>query len=635
MNYLYYLLFFLTPFLFYSNNSELFELPKMYFVYALTLIILITHCFQYLRGKTVFFRPTFLDWPLLIFIVSQTVSTVFSVDVHTSIFGYYSRLNGGLLSLFAYAILYWILAAHIDDKFKDNLVKLSLLSGLLIAAYGIAQHFGIDKDIWVQDVQARVFSTLGQPNWLAAFLCILLPFSVDKLLSSKTKPLSTFYLLLSTTFYLCLLFTKSKSGIIAAIVSLAVYFIIRFFQKNLSLKHSLSVISLFIVLSLIINNPIKDIIFPPKIIPTPVNNTINITPSEDIRQLVWAGSFRLWQQFPLFGTGPETFAYTYYWVRPAAHNLTSEWNFLYNKSHNEYLNYLATTGSFGIVAYLLIIGITLFNIKKSPVLLSSFLSILITNSVGFSVVIVALWFYLLPALSLSASPLPKPKLFLKVFSTLFIFVSVFLFIKNLYYYLADLTYSQAVNFDNSQQYSAALGQIQLSLQYRSNEPVYLIKAADLSAKLAVSSKDKKYVTPAINYLDRATKISPFSVNLWKERSQVYYYLSSLDTNYYLYALDALTKATKLAPTDAASYYMLGQFYSRINATDQAIKNYQSAIDLKSNYDYAYFALGQIYLSQKKYDLAKPLFESTLQIAPNNVDAQNYLLFIATQSAGKK
>ena len=117
------------------------------------------------------------------------------------------------------------------------------------------------------------------------------------------------------------------------------------------------------------------------------------------------------------------------------------------------------------------------------------------------------------------------------------------------------------------------------------------------------------------------------LDIWKEKSQVYYYLSAIDTQYYLYALDALTKATKLAPTDAVSFYMLGDFYARINATDQAIENYQTAITLKSNYDYAYFALGQIYLSQKKYDLAKTDFEKTLEIAPNNTDP-NYLTFIA-------
>jgi len=448
------------------------------------------------------------------------------------------------------------------------------------------------------------------------------------------------------SFYLCLLFTKSKSGIVAAIVSIVIYLLISFLKDKVSFvnRKSYFILLLFIILSLTINNPIKDIFFSgPPVKGESKGVLLNITPSEDIRKLVWTGSFQLWQQFPLFGTGPETFAYTYYWVRPAAHNLTSEWNFLYNKSHNEYLNYLATTGSFGFAAYLFLIGIILYKTKKYPAIFASFVSILITNAVGFSVVVVALWFYLLPSFSLSPAPIPSsPKKYLRIISVLLILISTFLFIKNLFYYLADITYAQAETYDNQQQYTQSYQQIKLSLHYRGNEPAYLIKAADLSAKMALLAQKQKdenqtqyYVNQAQSLIDYSTRISPFNVNGWKEKSQVYYYLSAIDSKYYLYALDALTKATKLAPSDAASFYMLGEFYNRIDATDQAIANYQTAISLKPNYDYAYFALGRIYLNQKKYAEAKTNFESTLKIAPDNLDAKNYLAFIATRSALKK
>jgi putative inorganic carbon (hco3(-)) transporter len=636
MNLLYYLLFAFAPLIFTSTNSELFELPKMYFVYGLTLIILIVHLFNYFRGKNIFFRHTFLDWPLLIFLLSQIVSTFFSVDIHTSLFGYYSRLNGGLLSLLTYSLLYWILAVYLNDIFKTRLINIFLSSGFLIAAFGIAEHFGIDKNIWVQDVQARVFSTLGQPNWLAAYLCILLPFVVDKFLNkSKSLFFTIYHLALVISFYLCLLFTKSKSGIIAGIISLGIYFILFFIKNKINLFKfpGFLLLILLVSLTIFVNNPIKDYLFPPKVTSAPRVDIV-ITPSEDIRKIVWTGAFQLWRQFPAFGTGPETFAYTYYWVRPAAHNLTSEWDFLYNKAHNEYLNYLACTGTFGFLTYLLLIAVILYKIKNHPAVLAAFISILITNAAGFSVVIVSLYFFLLPAFTLPPPPLPssKPNLIFKIFSLLFILFFSFLFIKNLYFYLADITYAEADSLDGSQNYSSAYNYIKLSLNYRPDEPVYLIKAADLSAKMALITSDKTYVTQSLNFMVQATKISPFSLNAWKEKAQTYYYLSTIDSNYYLYALDALTKATQLAPTDAKSFYMLGEFYQNINATDEAITNYQTAINLKSNYDYAYFALGKIYFSQKKYDKASADFVKVLSIAPNNTNAKDYLNLIATASA---
>ena len=400
---LYLLLFFTTPLIYVSANSELFELPKMVFVYTTAIIIIYLHLLNHFHHQIPLFRPHLLNLYLNLFLISQIISTFFSIDLHTSLMGYYSRLNGGLYSLITYYLLFQVLNVYIDQKLIQKIINVSLLSGFFVAIFGIAQHFGIDAHLWVQDVRSRVFSTLGQPNWLAAYLCILIPLSFYKILSTLQNQYRQHIMLslLSITYFTSLLFTKSKSGIIAVIISLIIFTLL-YLIKSTS-RNYLALISnliLLVSLSLIISNPIKDYIFPSQTIP-PVKEeqgkipTLNITPSEDIRKIVWQGAIKLWQQYPMFGTGPETFAYSYYWVRPAAHNLTSEWDFLYNKAHNEYLNYLATTGTFGLITYLLAILAFIFIllnnlIKKNsdPILtiaiVSSYVSILITNTVGFS-----------------------------------------------------------------------------------------------------------------------------------------------------------------------------------------------------------------------------------------------------------
>lgn len=665
----YLVLFLFTPLIFTSFNSELFELPKMFFVYLLTTIILTLHLLNYISQKIPLFRRSFLDIPLILFLASQTISTFISVDPHTSIFGYYSRLNGGLLSIITYFILYWILVVYIDEKFKNNLINFSLISGLFVAIFGIAEHFGIDKNWWVQDVQNRVFSTLGQPNWLATYLCILLPFSISKsfeYFSQKKYLLSTIYHLSSTIFFICLLFTKSKSGLAAAIISLGIYFIIYFFQNkpfapplrgisplrgskdlhkgNLKQVGLVLIIISFIFLSLIINNPIKDRFFPKKSEIRDLRSDILITPSQDIRKIVWKGSFELWKKFPIFGTGVETFAYSYYWTRPVEHNLTSEWDFLYNKAHNEYLNYLSTTGTFGFLSYMSIIFIILFYLIRNLAcrqaglkldirnlaILSSIASILITNSAGFSVVITSLYFFLLPAFLINTNNIkhnpPKSK---NLINTVFFSLTIsFLFLlisqKILYYYLADVSYSQSENSDNKQDYEKAYRNIKISLSYNPNEPLYLTKLSSIASKLAVATKDPKYIDEAIKSSNQAINISPANTNFLKERAQTYYYLSSIDVKYFQEAVNSLLKVTQLAPTDAKTFYLIGKFLEATNLKEEAINYYQQAVDLKPNYDHAYFQLGQIYFEQKKYPEAKKNFESTLKYAPTNSDAKDFL-----------
>jgi len=590
----------------------------MYFVYFLTTLIVAFHLLDCFQSKLPILRIK-LTLPFLPFLFSQIISTFISVDPHTSIFGYYSRLHGGLLSTLAYFLLFAVLTVRLDDSLRRRLINLSLLSSLLVSLYGLAQHFGIDAHLWVQDVRARVFSTFGQPNWLAAYLCLLLPLALDRLLCSKNKLQITVYSLLITSYYLCLLFTKSKSGLAAAAISLGLYFLLRFFQSKKISTLQITVYGLLITLSLIINNPIKDKLFPPKLITenSKIEN-LNITPSQDIRQIVWTGAIDLWKKYPLFGTGVETFAYSYYWTRPAAHNLTSEWDFLYNKAHNEYLNFLATSGAFGLATYLVLILVVMLNLFQHPALFCSYLSILITNFSGFSVVVVALYFFLLPLFAFpSFSPAPTRPRSAPFPFKLLIFGLVFFSLRFITFsFLADVSYALSQESDRRSDFDSSYIQAKTAVDYRPDEPLYRLSLATAAAHRGLTNE-------AVANADLALSISPANINFWKEKAQVYYYLSVSDSKYYPFVIDSLQKASRLAPTDARIFYLLGKF-SEIIDKNQAISYHQQAIALKPNYDFAYFDLGVLLFNQKKYSDAKTNFENVLKYAPANTDAPEYL-----------
>ena len=170
-------LFFFTPLLLWPQTSEVFEFNKMLFVYLITIIVSTLWLFKSIFEKKFVLKRTPLDIPLLLFFLSQLLSTTLSINPYTSIWGYYSRFHGGLASTISYILLFYAFVSNIKLD-KDSLLDFyhSLLgSALLISLYGTLEHFGIDKNLWVQDVQNRVFSTLGQPNWLSAYLVALLP----------------------------------------------------------------------------------------------------------------------------------------------------------------------------------------------------------------------------------------------------------------------------------------------------------------------------------------------------------------------------------------------------------------------------------------------------------------------------
>jgi Flp pilus assembly protein TadD len=472
-------------------------------------------------------------------------------------------------------------------------------------------------------------------------------------LNNNRLSLFTVHSSLFTIYALSLLYTKSQTGIIAAFVSLGLYALTLLFTKSFPKLLTLP-FTLLILLFCLTPNPLFSRIIP-KSSPSTNNRqqptTLNITPSENIRQIVWQGAWQLAQKYPLFGTGTETFAYSYYWTRPALHNLTSEWDFLYNKAHNEYLNLAATTGLFGLTSYLFLILSSLFFILKhlisdhqspitdhlNPALLAGFISILITNFTGFSVVVIGLFLFLLPLLATSA-PIPTTPTspptssFRYVLAALILFFGFKSLITVVNHYSADYFFAQAEKFENRSNLTPALQSIQLSLQLKPQEPIYLIRAASITAKQAASLAQENKNSPnlpnltnsVLNLTHQALSISPANTNLWKEQAQIFYYLSAVDLNYYLQAIDSLHKVVLLAPTDAKTYFTLGRFYQSLNRLDEAIKYYRLALDLKSNYDHASFALGEIYYTQKNYPQAQSYFEQTLKTAPANTSAQSYL-----------
>ena len=437
------LLFFLVPLVFVANTSELFEFNKMMLTYAFTILIVGVWLSKMVLAKKFIYKHTFLEIPLLLYLGSHILSTAFSIDPHISIWGYYSRFHEGLLASLSYIILYFAAVSNLNKEDVKKIFLASFASATIISIWGALEHFGhspscylvtgkFGVDCWVQDVKTRVFATLGQPNWMAAYLCVQIliligfvrkfkilnfKFKIDSITHSVRSRMTFLFLII--LFISALIFTKSRSGYAGLAAGLGVLTLLLLKISN-KIKLFLVIAGLILV-SVFGWNWYQNL-------PAPGPGVTN---SEAIRKPVWEGAVKIWQRYPVFGSGVETFAYSFYLDRPASKNLDSEWDFLYNKAHNEYLNLLATTGTVGIITYLIVIGTFISwalrhssswreperpigSIKRkilSPfglqndvsislqhdALFAAWVSILVTNFFGFSIVIIGLYFFLIPA----------------------------------------------------------------------------------------------------------------------------------------------------------------------------------------------------------------------------------------------
>lgn len=615
----------------------------MMLTYGLTAIMIGAFLIKsVVQGKIEIQRTPF-DIPLLLFLLSQVLSTIFSIDRHTSLFGYYSRFHGGLFSTLSYIALFYIVVSEFkkDISFIYKCIWVTLVSGFLVSLYGILQRLGIDKTIWVQDVQNRVFSSLGQPNWLSAYLAVLILITLAFFLKEKTYK-KFIFIILTIIFYTVSIFTKSRSGFAGFWSGFAILALLSSPRRNL--KYIIAVFLLIILTSFVYGTPFSQ--FSPFTLEG-IQNQLKTakttsqpqtaqtsgsmieyggTESGSIRKIVWKGAIDIFKHYPVFGSGVETYAYSYYQFRPQEHNLTSEWDFLYNKAHNEYLNFAATTGLFGLSTYLLFIfAYLLWSIKKflkNPedlIVLAGFIgayiSILFSNFFGFSVVVIGIFFFILPAFSFVLAKGEGKSLIIslfenrakiltttqKIISLVVLLIVVYLLFVLVQMWRADKYFNLGHQLNRANQYIQAYTNLKKATELDPREPLFkeeLSQVASTLSIIAVGQKEtdlaNKLKSEALNLSDALIKDYPKNVSFWKTRTRVLYTLSELDQNFLQDTLQAILKAWELAPNDTKIAYNVGLIYAKLGDNDKAIETLKQSVALKPNYYEPRWALALFY-----------------------------------------
>ncbi|OGC68952.1 hypothetical protein A2415_04090 [candidate division WWE3 bacterium RIFOXYC1_FULL_39_7] len=405
-------LFFFTPLIFSRSTNELFEFPKMFFVYIIGVLILGMFVLEKFLSNS---KPKSMSLIPLLFLASFIVSTLLSSHLYTSVWGYYTRFNDGLLSVLICAAMYLIAKDTLSTDQLDKIFKISIVSLIPIGLLGVSQHFGL-RFLWGGPAVDRVFSTFGQPNWMAQYIVLLLPLCVYYFVTSSTSWNRTVLWFFSAVFgFAGLWFSYSVSGVLSFIICLPVFSLL--FMRGL-IQEKKSFIK-FLLLSFIfactaIFNPG---IFKDKVMDlqrdvqrfisqnitvyaqdTPDTNVYKVSDPGFIRYGLWKGTLELITSSPkvfLIGKGPETFPYEFQQYRSLDINYSSEWNFVMNKPHNYYLEIWAETGIVGLAIYL--IWCIYLLLKLPPKYRPGLIGFLVTNIFGWPTVAVNLLFWLMLA----------------------------------------------------------------------------------------------------------------------------------------------------------------------------------------------------------------------------------------------
>ncbi len=180
----------ITPVFFNVFSDRVFEPDKLTTLRALTVFMAVVWLVRFVERLALGEEPLRFTWrtplvlPALLTMLVYLISSLFSLVPYTSFMGSYQRLQG-TFTLSAYLVIFFSILTVLKTRTQlDRLITTLILASLPVALYGIVQHAGGDPLPWAGDVRTRVASNMGNSIFVGAYLIMLVPLTLARVVSS-------------------------------------------------------------------------------------------------------------------------------------------------------------------------------------------------------------------------------------------------------------------------------------------------------------------------------------------------------------------------------------------------------------------------------------------------------------------
>lgn len=372
----------ITPFLFTPSLFDDYYFIKALFITLFTLLILIKWTLYEKSKINMLINMSSIVKLNLLYLFLMLLSTSFSVNILNSLLGIQNRWEG-LVILISYSMLLIFSSQYFELSYTK--LKILVISGCIMSTIGILQFLTILKDpIYYFPINmnfAKSFGTLGNPNYLGAYLTVMLSMSVYMYIYYG----HFFYLISSNLIYTSLITSMTRGSWLGSAISLLILFLFfliceKSYRKVIAIV--ISFITITIVLDVFLHGVIVlrffSIILEFLQIAGPEVPDIN---SGSYRILIWTSLIKVLPKYPLLGVGISNIRFifeTYY--SPIVNQMHSIGWDGFDRAHNEFLHIAATTGIPAMITYILLlvnsiqIAICNLQIKRENILLISIIS---------------------------------------------------------------------------------------------------------------------------------------------------------------------------------------------------------------------------------------------------------------------
>ena len=372
-------LIYLMPWIFLTYTEEYYEITKNSVLLIGISVLIMVWAIDIITKKKLVLYKTPIDLVIFITLAILIISTIFSISPDTSLWGYHTRISGGLISsLLLITIFYLVINTVKTKQGIFFLLKNILFSISSIGLFTILKSIGVFQNIFTeiakQDPKMEflnngLFSPTGNTNALPFLFIMAIPLSFFLYLNRKNAKDTGIVIGLITSIILLVAITITTLSIVPTYFRVLVWAVLLGFLIFNTIYTSKvnkgSLGKLFISICLCLFAIFAFGATSDSTISTKLAEKLNFSRYYDIpMDTSWdviSGTYSKYSIKSFFvGIGPDTYAYAFPQSRPESQNLQPNWFENYTRSNTQIESILVNNGIFGLLG-MIIFGYILLN----------------------------------------------------------------------------------------------------------------------------------------------------------------------------------------------------------------------------------------------------------------------------------
>jgi len=654
---------FLVPVVFDRRVGIVFSLTKVSFMRLLLIAITVVWILKILlKNKHNFVRSP-LDWSVASYMLACTAAMVTSVHVVTSLIGFYGRYEG-LSTLWMYGLLYYIALNFIRRKEQMKRILYTVLSAaVFMSIYSIMQRAKLDPFAWGGVVTwQRVIGTIGQPNFLAAYvdmafiigLAVLINIDMGENGSSNKEKLTRIILdsiviIGLTLIYTCILFTQSRGGFLglAAGVSLFIFsaskdVIIKNWKKVAILFTFIFVISFITMLNPEYSPIARAAYEAERMEESQAQETPVIKYSAALSRLeTWKSGYRIIGAYPIFGIGQEVLKMIFPQYETEFFRFYEGFHVKQDRMHNEICDMGVTRGVITLAIYVWMLGvffwlgIKIVSSDKDPemklfvaAMMGAAVAYLVQNQFSFGVVAITTLLWIMMGMTASihvGEPIVERKEFNWdpsdipwLYGALLLITGVIFGYLSMLQFRGDIYFKSGKMLSQSRMMNQAVYDLEKSIKILPCEGSTWTHLGITYLNVAQSTGKADLLDRAISIFVKASEIDPYNADNFYIMGRAYLLKSMYGGDYLKEVLRAEENALKIDPKYAEAYQVRGAVYDKMGDSDKAFEMFKRSLEINPSQAEAANALQNISVRKGKYDSVIEVFQQFLKTYPNNL-----------------